>query len=216
MIAEFSFGTQLLRPAIRETPVNEVVIEQLDAADGVPLRTVCWLTAECPGRFERTLREDRTVDDATRVLSTDYGYQFRVTHSPAYPGTSVYDAAVTHDGVFITGSAGAGRWEMRMRFPDRDAFSTFRTACDRSDIGLSVQTVEESEAGLPNRAGRYGLSEPQREILLLAAEEGYFEVPREASLADLADDLDVSSQAASERLRRGLDSVVGQAIVPTE
>ncbi|QGN07351.1 DNA-binding protein [Halorhabdus sp. CBA1104] len=48
-----------------------------------------------------------------------------------------------------------------------------------------------------------GLTEPQREALLAAAEQGYFAVPRDASLADIAAGLDISASSLSERLRRG-------------
>lgn len=49
---------------------------------------------------------------------------------------------------------------------------------------------------------RDGLTTRQRETLRLAADRCYFEIPRRATLADLADELGVSDQAISERLRR--------------
>jgi len=41
-------------------------------------------------------------------------------------------------------------------------------------------------------------------------EEGYFEVPRECTLEDLADTLDVDKSTASETIRRGTGRVIGQ------
>ena len=43
-------------------------------------------------------------------------------------------------------------------------------------------------------------------------EVGYFDVPREAKLGDIADRLDVSHQALSERLRRGHANLVQETI----
>lgn len=37
---------------------------------------------------------------------------------------------------------------------------------------------------------------------------GYFGISRDASIEDVADELDISSQAASERLRRGTGNLV--------
>ncbi len=42
-----------------------------------------------------------------------------------------------------------------------------------------------------------GLTDSQREALLVAFETGYFEEPRNATLSDVAADLDISQPAAS-------------------
>lgn len=56
--------------------------------------------------------------------------------------------------------------------------------------------------------GELTLSECQREAMRRAYETGYYEVPREASLERDAEDLQVSHQALSERLRRGHRNLV--------
>jgi len=38
----------------------------------------------------------------------------------------------------------------------------------------------------------------------LARDRGYFRIPRDATLADIADEMGITSQAASERLRLGM------------
>jgi hypothetical protein len=53
-----------------------------------------------------------------------------------------------------------------------------------------------------------GLTDRQREALRVALETGYFSVPRETSLEDLAKRLDVSDTAASQRLRRGVENLI--------
>ena len=52
----------------------------------------------------------------------------------------------------------------------------------------------------------------ERELLRSAVDEGYFAVPREIALCDLAAAHGMSSQEASEHLRRGLDTVVRNAL----
>ncbi|MFC6787431.1 helix-turn-helix domain-containing protein [Halobaculum halobium] len=51
-------------------------------------------------------------------------------------------------------------------------------------------------------AGRFGLTPPQIEALRAAVEAGYFAVPRAATSAAVADELDLSKSAFLERLRR--------------
>ena len=214
MNVELQFGANLLGPTLQEARVGEVVLDQLDAADGVPLRTVCWLADHNPDRFAAALAADPTVADATQVVTTPHGTQFQVTAAAECPAAELYAAAVENDGVFLTGTAEQRRWTLRLRFPGRDALSSFRAACEHTGLDVTVQDVHEQDAAA--NAGRHGISPAQREILVLATEAGYFQVPRESSLADLADDLGVSSQAASERLRRGLDSLVDSALLTPE
>ena len=51
-------------------------------------------------------------------------------------------------------------------------------------------------------------NEPDAELLTTAVERGYFKVPRETSLVDLADAHGISDVEASERLRAGIDVVL--------
>jgi predicted DNA binding protein len=212
MIVEFQFDTPLLRAALRESSVREVGIDQFDAAGSVPLRTVCWLESGNSSAFEEALAADPTVDTATQILDTDGGQQYEVRYDEQSPGLKLYQTAVEESGIFVSGVSRRNHWEVRMRFPDRDAFGRFRERV--SDTTLSIQSIHQQ--GTEPRAERYDISPPQREILTLATERGYFEVPRRASLADLAEELGVSSQAASERLRRGLDSLVDRALLAPE
>lgn len=212
MIADFRFETPLLRTAVRDASVRGVAIDQLDRSETVSLRTVCWLESGKEEAFEAGLEADRTVDSATRVVETDRGRQYQVTHDDEYPGTELYAGALEEEGIFMSGTRRPDHWTVQMRFPDRAAFKSFR---DRIEpMAISVQSMHQQETDA--QAERYGISDPQREILLLASERGYFDVPRQASLTDLADELDVSSQAASERLRRGLDSLVERALSVSE
>jgi hypothetical protein len=214
MLVELQFGTRLLRPTLSEASVSEVSIERLDATEDIPLRSICWLEQDDPEEFEGALADDRTVDDAARIVGTEHGCQYQVTYSRPYPGTQVYGAAIRAGGAFVSGHTGGRRWTLRYRFPDRESIAQFRAECDGLDIDFSVTSTCERDP--PPCARTYGLSEPQREILFLATRNGYFEVPRGASLADLADELGVSSQAASERLRRGLESMVDRALLDPE
>lgn len=54
------------------------------------------------------------------------------------------------------------------------------------------------------------LTAKQREMMIAAAEMGYFEVPRQVGLESVASEIGISSQAASERLRRGQHRLFGE------
>ncbi|CCQ32242.1 bacterio-opsin activator HTH domain protein [Halorhabdus tiamatea SARL4B] len=62
----------------------------------------------------------------------------------------------------------------------------------------------------------YGLTAQQHNALAVAYDEGYFEIPREATLEDLADELDTTTSALSELLRRGQRRLVGRTVAALE
>jgi len=60
------------------------------------------------------------------------------------------------------------------------------------------------------------LTDRQRECLTVAQQHGYFDVPRECSLSELADILGVDKSTASVTIRRGTARVVEQFLVNRE
>jgi predicted DNA binding protein len=64
--------------------------------------------------------------------------------------------------------------------------------------------------------GATGLTAAQREALLRAYREGYFEEPRETSQEEVADLLDISSTAAGGRIRRGMSKLIETTLADRE
>jgi len=89
----------------------------------------------------------------------------------------------------------------------REQFEAFGDALDasaRSYELLSVVHTDSDERLLTDR---------QRECLTLAQRRGYFAVPRECTLAEVADELDVDKSTASETIRRGTARVLEQFLI---
>jgi len=55
---------------------------------------------------------------------------------------------------------------------------------------------------MPTDEGSAPLTDKQLEVLNAALEHGYYECPRETQLKELADEIGISHQALSERMRR--------------
>lgn len=51
------------------------------------------------------------------------------------------------------------------------------------------------------------LTDRQREVIAVAVELGYFSVPREATLSDVADEVGIGKSTAGEHLRRGMGHI---------
>jgi len=85
----------------------------------------------------------------------------------------------------------------------RDALEANGTAYEL----LSLTSVADDEGLVTDR---------QRELLDVALREGYFEVPRACTLADLADEVGVDKSTASRVLRRGQASVLASYLTGPE
>lgn len=103
-----------------------------------------------------------------------------------------------------------GTWHLRVLYPDRESLSKTTGFVDDEGLTFEVTAIRQME-GEP--VGRYGLTKPQFDALAAALEGGYYEVPRGIEQSELADQLGISHQALSERLRRATAALVEDALV---
>jgi predicted DNA binding protein len=103
-------------------------------------------------------------------------------------------------------------WQFRLRFPNHDALSQFYNYCMDQNIPVHIERsftlTEKSDVGR-----RFDLSQPQREALLAALRNGYFDTPSQTSLDELATEFGISEQALSNRIRRGTKAVLQRALL---
>lgn len=64
----------------------------------------------------------------------------------------------------------------------------------------------------PNAGGQFGLTPEQREALPASLEAGFYEIPQEATMGDVAEAIGISRQALSKRLRRAHGALVRHAL----
>ncbi|PSP81892.1 helix-turn-helix domain-containing protein [Halobacteriales archaeon QS_1_68_17] len=153
--------------------------------------------------FERALAADHTVADAKRTSGFKGKQLYRITYDDS--ALLLSPAVTSVGGLTREATATADGWLFTLQVPDRDALSRICEYATGEDMTWELVTLR-PESGASN--GPYGLTDTQRETLLVALERGYFSEPREATLADLADALDISQTAAGGRLRRGLETLV--------
>lgn len=85
----------------------------------------------------------------------------------------------------------------------RAEFEDFDDQLDTSGLRYDLISVVHNE-----ESGGSALTERQLECLTVAWRMAYFEVPRESTLAEVADALDVDTSMVSEIIRRGTDRVL--------
>jgi len=111
---------------------------------------------------------------------------------------TLIDGAISHvriesDGIYVTGY-----------LADREELFKIREFL--TDLGLNMEVTRLEEVSGESRDSF--LTEQQFEALFTAYEMGYFDVPKEATQAEVADRLDISPPALSERLKRGQQRLV--------
>ncbi len=200
----------VLAEALTAEPGVRVEIKRVVAspADVTPY---FWAFGDRLADFEAALSADPEVRAVDPLETTDEGERFyRVTWDRAAPSllTAVADAEAT---ILEAVNDGGGEWQLRVLFPDRAALSAFHDYCLEHDFDLRLERVYSPEN--PEERGQYGVTGDQQEALVAAYHAGYFEVPRATTLADVADDLGISRNAASARLRRGHRNLLASTLV---
>lgn len=209
MIACCTFDTPILGPTFAQCPDLSIEVEGLDPGKAAPLRLIFWARGVSAAELDDALAADDTVIDATKLTTADDAILYQSMHPEEMPEVEIYEASIANDALLLAATSDGDGWDARMRIPDRESLSAL---CDRcKELGVQVQVNAIRDRDTVTRYG-FGLTPSQREIVALAWDKGYFSVPRESSLADLAGELGISQQAASERLRRGLWVLVSNTV----
>jgi predicted DNA binding protein len=206
LIAEFRVQSPdiALGSALTDVPAIRLDLIQEVGTDPQRPSLFIWASDGDIERFEERARADETVANVERYLTLDHKVLFRMRVTEAAKLVS-YPVWVEAGGEQLEAHFADGWWHNRMRFPDREALSTIRDWCEEVGITFVLDRIyTNAEAKTPE------LTHAQREALQAAYDAGYFEVPRSASMADLAERLDISAQAVSERLRRAHQTLVAR------
>ncbi|MDS0282093.1 bacterio-opsin activator domain-containing protein [Haloarcula onubensis] len=199
----------LLEAALSENPDLNVRLER-----AVPTKSsfvpYFWVADHSIEAIEAALRADADIDSFEIVDSVAGENLVRASWASGVDG--FLDALTDADGTILEGTAEAGSWRFSLRFPGHDDLSTFYRGCVDHGISVDVETVH--NPGVPEMLGLdFDVTEPQRDALVTALDEGYYDVPRGINLTELADRLGLSDTAVSQRLRRGSAALLRNTLV---
>ncbi|WP_267643062.1 helix-turn-helix domain-containing protein [Haloarchaeobius amylolyticus] len=207
---EFSLDVPMLRETRAEVPEMAMRVERFDATDGRRVRMLLWAGGGDFATFEAALEADRTVATPTRVVDFRNGRLYQTELVGAGLETSVYPTIVEVGGVVYEVLADGEGWRYKVGFPDQRTFERFWRFCARHELRFALHRRYEGRD--LTGAGAYGLTEAQCEVLQTALAAGYLEIPRHSSLAELAERLGISENAASERFRRAAKALVAATV----
>jgi predicted DNA binding protein len=162
--------------------------------------------------FERTVREHPSVTDITEVASqgseTLYAFKWNVSDDSLFKKLGDMDVKL------LTATGAPDTWELELRFINHEELSDFQQYYTDENIDVTIERIYNPTK--PDAGAWYGLTPVQRETLMSAVEQGYYSLPRRVSTQELGERFDISDQAVTERLRRGIETLVTNTLLATE
>jgi predicted DNA binding protein len=191
--------------------MSSIELESLVPTGGatVPL---FWIHDSGREPFLERIERHRTVNEVSIVDTFEDRTLFTLDWNAEQD--QVFEGISEHDGQLLSAVGTSDSWEFELRVANHDTLSGFMTYCESADISLTITRVYNPTK--PDAGPWYGLTEPQREAMVLAVEMGYYDIPRGCTTKELADELGISDQAVTERLRRAIVTLATYTLVPIE
>ncbi|RQG90376.1 bacterio-opsin activator [Natrarchaeobius halalkaliphilus] len=170
-----------------------------------------WLAGSSRSKIEDALTDAAAIDTYSCITDDEERYLYDIEFDD---GTvDPFEVVLEQNGTVLSASASNGSWLLSVRVIDRENVSTLYDRLVEYDVSPTIvrlfDLAEESRT-------QCGLTARQYETLVAAIDHGYFEIPREVSMQELSDELDISHQALSERLRRAYRALVTSELNVTE
>lgn len=210
LFATICIDSPVLEASVERAGDATVDIEQQPAASDGRLDLTVWCACEDPASFERGMDADETVERWIGVGRTDQRRLYQVRLTADASATFQYHEWADGRAVVLSGRRDRNGWVLNTYLQDRSVLEMLSEGCESA--GVRFDLLQVSEIDRLQHTQQFGLSEVQAKTLLAALERGYYSVPRETNLEELAEPLEVSHQAVSERLRRGICSLLENTI----
>lgn len=204
--AEFTTEGSILSGALSAAP--SMYVEHVDdrmVRDG-PIKLLFWASGGDFDAFEEGLDADPTVADVRTLTAEETRRLYRVHYTTRGECESFTTLITDLDATLVDGVITVDRLWMKVRFPDHEAVGAFADWFRARDRTFTLDALYEETRS--TEASTSDISDRQRQALVLSHERGYFEIPRETTGAEIAAELDISQQAFSERVRRGISTIL--------
>lgn len=187
-------------------PTVRVELERI-----VPLRDTViplfWVTTTDYDEILETLNESPLTEEARFLTSDENRSLFEVRWTSDVDG--LVTALVSTEAKMLEGSSTGEGWDFRLQFRDHDDLKEFREIAEGAEIPIILRRIYNPNFPRDESV----LSTEQSEALMYAYEQGFFEVPRRTTVSELADHFGISDNAFSQRVRRGLSSLIYETMV---
>ncbi|WP_227380690.1 helix-turn-helix domain-containing protein [Haladaptatus halobius] len=211
-LVEFSLPATDFTPGRLLTAETEI---QIEFERIVPINTnvipLFWAWNDDLDAFEQRVRADDHVHELSEIEQVGdrrlYLLNWGIPDGGFFEGFTEAETIIRSAYGYDTQT-----WEFEVLFPSQEELTTFHNHCRDNEIPYTVgriQTLTEVGDGLVESV----LTEKQRDALLLALQQGYFQTPRQVTLSELADEFNISQQPLSDLIRRGNEALLERALL---
>ena len=170
-----------------------------------------WVRNVEPTVFEKAVEADSSVEEFSLLSEFKDAYFYQMEWISEVD--LVLQMLLNSKATILDAYGHDQRWYLRILYPNKGYLTKTNDYVREQGLTFNITAVRRMQ-GEP--IGRYGLTAPQFEALSTASNAGYYEIPRDVDLQELAKELGISHQALSERLRRATNRLVEDALMPGE
>ena len=210
IIAEFTLPAEAfaLQQTFESSPPVRIEIERLATHSRDWVMPFLWATSDDIEAIEHALRDDPSIEELTVMGSTDRIREFNVIWSDRIQ--EQIDEIINKQGIMQEAEAVGGTWHLKLKFVDQQALRDFQAYFQERESSFELQRLY--QASDPTERA-FGLTPEQRDALVVALNSGYFSVPRDTQSQELAEQLDISTNALSQRLRRATGNLAKHTLL---
>lgn len=157
--------------------------------------------------FEEAMQEDPTVVEASAIEKMHGDALYKVQWSQDV--LDLITEMIDQHAIILNAQARAEEWRLQLRFAEEGQISSFQEYFSEENRSFEVNKIYHPNT---SRQREYGLTREQHDTLVAAFQRGYFSVPRDTSMEELANELGISSNAVSQRIRRGSANLIQHAL----
>lgn len=210
IIAEFTLDHPIFRCPFRTVPDVEIVWEQTSDQLVGSRQMIVWVQCDDFEAFETAIESDPGTQNPEMLSEADNRRLYRVDLTERGLETNLSIKTNDVGGILQRAVGTTDGWRCRVRVPNRDAAEEIYQFYRTRDIEFTFHRLYEQTDWIEDSGPK--LTEAQREILIEAVECGFLNIPRDSTLADLADRLGISETAASERFRRAVKNLTRRTV----
>jgi len=158
-----------------------------------------WVAYDDLETLEASIESDDSVRGVSLVAAFEERHEwlFRAELETGAPSSLL----TATNAIILSACSQSTAWDVCMLFPDRQTLSrAYETCLDR---GSEIHIMRVREVSEIDHVGGTDITLKQYEALTVAHRLGYYEIPSRTSVEEIAEALDISHQALSERLCRG-------------
>ena len=212
LVAEFTIPPEALPlgDLLTDRPETEIEVERIISTNETAL-PFFWVWGVEPACILEYANQEPAFAAVHQLEDVQDGALYRAEWSPH---ADLIQGIQGLDGTIIEAVGTSEQWRFEIRAQDRASFIQFQEIFEVH--GISVTLTGLSDLAERVEADGRDLTPIQRETLIMAYREGYFEQPRETTQEELSEQFGISSRAVSERFRRGIRNLILETLLPSE